>query len=96
MSTHHTPGPWGIKVEPDMFIITAPRLEYASEICACPNSNAIDMRNARLIAAAPDLLNALEALIRHYELPASQRLCASGDLWNDARAAIAKSTNPSA
>lgn len=96
MSTHHTPGPWGIKVEPDMFIITAPRLEYASEICACPNSNAIDMRNAHLIAAAPDLLLAMQECLPDLEHYVRTHGPGPDVRLAKARAAITKATNPSA
>lgn len=65
MTAKHTPGPW-IAVG---WIVEHPR-EDISDICSCnpidfgnkiPRSNAEICANARLIAAAPDLLAALEA-----------------------------------
>ena len=60
-ATHtHTPGPWEITV--DQYGNLDVTMEGAGDMLAdlkgCPNAEA----NARLIAAAPDLLAALEAL----------------------------------
>lgn len=46
----------------------------------------IDNADARLIAASPDLLNALVALVNSFEKHRPKQL------WDDARAAIAKAT----
>lgn len=43
--------------------------------------------NARLIAAAPELLEALRALLQEMETPRSRK---ASDAWDAARAAIAK------
>jgi hypothetical protein len=62
MSTiKHTPAPWRIEQEPDLIAIKAFRLDNASDICALPDGK-IDQANARLIAAAPELLAALRVI----------------------------------
>jgi hypothetical protein len=67
MSTiKHTPAPWRIEQEPDLIAIKAFRLDNASDICALPDGK-IDQANARLIAAAPDLLEALQGYVAHIE-----------------------------
>lgn len=59
MKTQHTPGPW--TVDDNGFIY-----DYAGNTIADPHCSDIDLdereANARLIAAAPELLNALERL----------------------------------
>ena len=51
MSTSHTPGPWSLNT--DWALV----MHGKSEICAIHSGN---MPDARLITAAPDLLEALE------------------------------------
>ena len=48
--------------------------------------------NARLIAAAPDLLEALRSLMKAYGHPFTGENGNSGECWDLARAAIAKAT----
>ena len=79
MNGKHTPGPWIYyadlpSAEPNWHIVTT-----ANKMCVLANvhiepGNAMDEANARLIAAAPDLLDALKRIIDHhgsyiYELP---------------------------
>jgi len=67
MKTTHTPGPWTL--DPDNFVIA--ELDFGRQIIADPNCG-IRIRdwseehraNARLIAAAPELLEALEIFVR--------------------------------
>lgn len=83
---HSTPGPWFAAATPNIGrpMITdkdgwtiAPRIENVSD--------------ARLIAAAPDLLAALQALLPH--VPGYQSGDSAGRPWLDqARAAIAKAS----
>lgn len=99
MSAKHTPGPWGIssdpchydtlstvtagderKVQPDRQMIV-----QVGGFAGVPEQEA----NARLIAAAPDLLAALQSVLAN-SLD-SQGLA---DAHKQARAAIAKATNP--
>jgi hypothetical protein len=101
MNTKHTPGPWHIgsggvifadhNDQPDAVTVANIPERLSTEMSHYAN-NAAAMSNARLIAAAPDLLNALgiavatiQRLERH--APGSQ----NGTL-DVARAAIAKAT----
>lgn len=85
MNTPHTPGPWladGQYIRSDQFhlaIMTPPDSGMIAEWRA----------NRNLIAAAPDLLEALQML-----LPQEPREADSYDraMWDNARAAIAKAT----
>lgn len=89
MSTKHTPGPWQVIDRGDTwnlarFWVGAAGAAWRgpSEICAistAPYSQA----NARLIAAAPELLDVLRRLV---ESPNAKQ----NALWDDARAALAK------
>lgn len=90
MSTQHTPGPWSIAPQiahEGLWVESAG--DEPEEICLCsPATVPSDecRANARLIAAAPELLDALEGF--H---PKNTK--APGDLaraWEKARAAIAK------
>jgi len=71
--TKHTPGPWIIQHEMDNEGIYIYEDESENEICRIPNTNEVEkwgnlmiedpetrVANARLIAAAPELLNALQ------------------------------------
>jgi hypothetical protein len=91
MKTNHTPGPWALQA--GRSIVTKSGtfyLSYGTE----KGSNAplfrdfceLD-RNARLIAAAPDLLDALQSLLTAH---GKQDSWFSEDLWEQARAAINK------
>jgi len=93
----HTPGPWTIGKKPRL----QPYIEGAdgTPVCSCggnaPGSGAYTTEtfrrrdaNARLIAAAPELLEAMKLLIADVaDYPAWQRPCHALDV---ARAAIAK------
>ena len=94
----HTPGPWSID-GPNRFgcpRITAPYKPTCTYLIAeaspdCPD-DATMQANARLIAAAPDLLAACEALLRFAESvrPGGGVLAGEHDMLRDARAAISK------
>lgn len=72
--TAHTPGPWVV----DNFIVSAgQRRGRDIAITSGFNGVATDLANARLIAAAPELLEALEALL--YSAEAMHEDCASHD-----------------
>ena len=89
MSTQHTPGPW--KVKAHSTAVLAGRKQICSNVNAASNLP-VNMKdeleiahaNARLIAAAPDLLNALKVLADVAER--------KGIPCDAARAAIAKAT----
>lgn len=65
----HTPGPWEIESDPDGF--SSPRIisPGLNDVCVIsgPSSNEWVMADARLIAAAPDLLNFVEEYICAWE-----------------------------
>jgi hypothetical protein len=103
MSKHtpHTPGPWA--VARDAYIIPADharrpigahvdpivdRAEYANVICTMETRYGTQPANARLIAAAPDLLQSLQQLLDAND---SSVLYSDGN-WEQARAAIARAT----
>lgn len=83
MSGQHTPGPWQVQKEalPNRVGITATNGRFITwTMGGAPNSES--EANARLIAAAPDLLEALEVICREF---------ANGHpLIQQGRAAIAK------
>jgi len=84
--TSHTKGPWAI--HPSTFyydVIRAGQDEVASYHKMLPNAEA----NARLIAAAPDLLEALESISRRWEESDKVNNLAC-NMVEDARSALAK------
>ena len=95
METKHTPGPWILHPtahHPAVRSIgtpdTGPR-----RICTVGtmNGNPVDKANARLIAAAPELLEALQNIIESVDKGNAAILC---PLAAAARSAIAKATGP--
>lgn len=90
MTTRHTPGPWAVRYD---YVVQAPSFDDGRLVpVAQPygvNSDGTDLfANARLIAAAPELLEALSVL---YAVAAEQ----IGDDWaavTNAAAVIAKAT----
>jgi len=85
----HTPGPWVIVEDPCMDTIRQDD-EAAYLICEFPYGafdTATDAANARLIAAAPDLLGLLQELI---DIEGPQP--GTAEWANKVRAAIAKAT----
>ena len=93
MSTQHTKGPWRVQRQNPSpttgeWMISGAKPGYLAEVRDCGSGDV--QANARLIAAAPDLL---EALLRVLRDVASDGL----DGWEDqARAAIAKATGEQA
>ena len=90
MTTQHTPGPW---TTGDAAIWALEDCEFHA-IVDCPlNQTCRDTdtawANARLIAAAPDLLAALKSLLLSFD---DDRSLFNRDGWEAARAAIAKAT----
>ena len=88
MTTQHTPGPWTTdgKAETDTLDIVSPLGRVAMLDC----SHDLMLEDARLIAAAPDLLAALEELLN--ALPSAT----THPAIKAARAAIAKATGEAA
>jgi hypothetical protein len=86
MTTQHTPGPW--KTNGDPYVSTA---DGKRSIAFCDTRQAHEDRaNARLIAAAPDLLEALKDIVGFWDsiVPTD----AVNQMHINARAAIAKAT----
>jgi len=84
MNTKHTPGPWvvvGSHVERHDGDGIYSRIAACYETTICEEHGGTALANARLIAAAPDLLAALRALVHPM---------ASDEDVDHARAAIAK------
>ena len=60
----HTPGPWFVNKDAPFQIHS----ELGSMVAECQGNSALVKANARLIAAAPDMLLALQRAIEHHEL----------------------------
>jgi len=92
----HTPGPWVANIPPtDRMAPTVDAVD--GEVCTCEcGVNRTNRYNARLIAAAPELLEACEAAmlkIEAYEECVPGEVIAAEDMpeeWELCRAAIAK------
>ena len=109
MNTQHTPGSWSISEHNGRRTIQAPcdyppkdGVAFVIEIAKCSMVN--DEANAKLIAAAPELLEALKAIVvrltRSDQLSTSKNKqvcnalrCDCFESANIARAAIQKATN---
>lgn len=104
METKHTPGPWKVlrekQVDDDCkhegeIVVDVVADVHRHLICYTPISGNKDAHaNANLIAAAPELLEALERMVRTFvDLRADTDWSGHGeDALNEARAAIAKAT----
>lgn len=91
----HTPGPWIVRhlTGFPLQISTAPDVNgFGMPIADCSKRNlpAEALANARLIAAAPDLLEALKAMIAVWEGPRERAAMGFAQTVNLARAALAK------
>jgi hypothetical protein len=97
MAAKHTPGPWSVQGD------DRPGMQWNRHIHSSPNvavcfmahsdgkDNARDEANASLIAAAPELLEALQEVVAFCERNGLQ-----SDAYDTARAAIAKATGSAA
>jgi hypothetical protein len=100
MTATHTPGPWRYFVEDDEGPAKLPGTFTVDDAGLDWIAQGIEYEaNARLIAAAPDLLAALKALddLRRPTVQGSlgmvlMAIPTTHPLWDDARAAIAKAT----
>lgn len=91
----HTPGPWILGTyDHAVHNITGPKGEMPF-IATIPSGRDNREANARLIAAAPDLLAALQAMMTIAEITtaANQDGLINCDILAKARAAIAKAVN---
>ena len=93
MKTTHTPAPWGIHKQASMVVVGSKGFAVAS--CGGYSYNGTDteelqgelLANARLIAAAPELLEALQNMLDYYGSAS-----ANVEALTKSRAAIAKAT----
>jgi hypothetical protein len=90
MSTQHTPGPWASN-SADSFELGVYGSGYRIAKMTGGEINR-DIANARLIAAAPDLLEALQGMLLGFSLTQNPDAYPSNAPCNKARAAIAKAT----
>ena len=91
MSDKHTPGPWKIGTPPPNGEQTVGTDQGLMVAVATTGAGVQTKANARLIAAAPDLLEALKGLMALSDHRVDLR-----DAAKDARAAIAKATGEQA
>ena len=88
MKTQFTPGPW--RVGPTALVPTVTRIQAGHALIAsvyrAGEGDSQREGNARLIAAAPDLLAALHDMVHYDDLPEAEQAPAMAK----ARAAIAK------
>lgn len=91
MSAKHTPGPWSTASDPCHFDSQTTVVAANGARVAEVTGSAFDEAeaNARLIAAAPDLLEACKAFVAHYPMGTNPFL---DDAFRAARAAIARAT----
>ena len=96
MNTQHTPGPW-LATQTyffghDSWQITGENGDTNPFLCRVTDSTPDYEANARLIAAAPELLAELSNLLARIEASPTLLPHISADARNAARAAIAKAT----
>lgn len=94
----HTPGPWGLRNEFGMQGLVYPKdKEYPVAAVTGYYSRAGQAEpNARLIATAPEMLEALQAVVRQIEPILEKQGFAYVGAIQSARAAIAKATGETA
>lgn len=97
--TQHTPGPWTAKPHGNHCFLMSENAQGFYCVCDVDTATEQGRANARLIAAAPDLLEALTELVTRRER-ASAKVGGSPDgsdnRYARARAAIAKAEGRSA
>jgi len=96
MKTTHTPGPWGLRHSGKTVVSLPHTSPEAREVIACSIENTA---NARLIAAAPELLDALRDAISQAKWYGPRNPDELGGKFTceviaKAEAAIARATQP--
>ena len=92
----HTPGPWAIepswaeRCDGSVAIVNREHMRDDWDVCMVHSTEA----NAHLIAAAPELLEALMEFVAEAEPDCGQPNCRECGGYTKARAAIAKATQP--
>lgn len=88
MKPKHTPGPWlCADMAVEYVVYSDGRVQARTDAHA-----EVDAANARLIAAAPDLLEALQSMYRMYAVLQAKSGTSDDSIMFDARRAIAKAT----
>ena len=82
----HTEGPWSVKSETR---IEAAAFGMIASVRGATEDESTHA-NARLIAAAPDLLFALEALLEYAQDTMPEELTDDMEVWNQAKKAVEK------
>ena len=101
MKTQHTPGPWAIYVNAPSDVVIRKMSKGGYELCAIARVSS-GYANARLIAAAPELLEACMAMIElddrenDHAVDFHKRMELCELAFQKARAAIAKATGEQA
>lgn len=97
--TKHTPGPWIVidHYEPNRILVNAGVYPDATAIAEIISAGSTKRANARLIAAAPDLLDVVQLIIKEWEKPTEgvqvgELIARLSQYSVEARAAIAKAT----
>ena len=88
-----TPGPWSVMPERDWIVVMPENCDigHGKKYVACGGGNKeVNNANARLIAAAPELLAALESIEKRLNSKACDRNPDALFCWQISRAAIAK------
>lgn len=94
MSAKHTPGPWWVDAKSFGGVETfTVRNEAGKEVASGQHIATRRKADARLIAAAPELLEALRGLLHKLDIP-QQAMGLAADIYR-ARAAIAKAEGKS-
>ena len=95
--TKHTAGPWETMEMPGPQSDIVCQAETGQRVCEFPYglSDGEDAANARLIAAAPDLLEALERTLSWLASYPGEACMSEKGPYAQARAAIAKATGES-
>lgn len=89
--TSHTPGPWhGVDGPNGSAYIIVGKTRVIASLSAHPTPGLVKA-NARLIAAAPEMLEVMKAVEKHYE---GEWLGSAPQWLGPMRAAIAKATTP--
>lgn len=96
MNLAHTPAPWSVEIDhrsndPELIRahVDGEMYDLASVLCDETGNAAA---NARLMAAAPNLLAALREIVAAVETGDVDGYSPSGDWFREAKAAIAKAT----
>lgn len=103
MKTKHTAGPWSVNRKVNRFVDAGPNGDGLITICDCDPIDEMTPAqaeaNARLIATAPELLEALELLFNEVSFYNEKEVFPEPEIiksgfavtsWNKAKAALAK------